>query len=96
MLRARDLPPFAAAIVAGTKAIMTAHIRVPELTGDAPATFSREALIGLLRDELGFTGAIVTDALEMQGAAQVAGGTAGRRRPRRCRPAPTCCASAPT
>jgi beta-N-acetylhexosaminidase len=76
LVRARDLPPFAAAIAAGTKSVMTAHIRVPELTGDQPATFSRSALHGLLRDELGFTGAIVTDALEMSGAARIAGGTA--------------------
>ena len=76
VLRARDLPPFVAAIKAGTKSIMTAHIRVPELTGDAPATFSHEALVTLLREEMGFTGAIVTDALEMQGAARIAGGTA--------------------
>jgi beta-N-acetylhexosaminidase len=69
VLRERDLPPFAAAVRAGVPAIMTAHIRVPELTGDAPATFSPAALRGLLRDELGFTGAIVTDALEMGGAA---------------------------
>jgi beta-N-acetylhexosaminidase len=76
VLRARDLPPFAAAIKAGAKSIMTAHIRVPELTGDVPATFSHQALVTLLREELGFTGAIVTDALEMQGAARIAGGTA--------------------
>ncbi|MEV6344883.1 glycoside hydrolase family 3 N-terminal domain-containing protein [Actinoplanes sp. NPDC051851] len=74
VLRERDLPPFAAAIAAGTRAIMSAHIRVPELTGDAPATFSRAALTGLLRGEYGFTGVIVTDALEMRGAA----GTAAR------------------
>ena len=47
---------------------MTAHIRVPVLTGDLPATFSPEALIGLLRKELGFGGAIVSDGLEMRGA----------------------------
>lgn len=76
LLRARDLPPFAAAIKAGTKSIMTAHIRVPELTGDVPSTFSHQALAGLLREEMGFTGAIVTDALEMRGAARIAGGTA--------------------
>jgi len=76
VLRARDLPPFDAAIKAGTKSIMTAHIRVPELTGDVPATFSHAALVTLLREEMGFTGAIVTDALEMQGAARIAGGTA--------------------
>jgi beta-N-acetylhexosaminidase len=75
VLRTRDLPPFAAAIAAGTKSIMSAHIRVPALTGDQPATFSHRMLTELLRNELGFTGAIVTDALEMQGAAKIAGGT---------------------
>ncbi|MFF5171404.1 glycoside hydrolase family 3 N-terminal domain-containing protein [Micromonospora sp. NPDC000089] len=74
LLRERDLPPFAAAIEAGTRAIMTAHIRVPALTGDGPATFSRAVLVGLLRREYGFTGAVVTDALEMRGAALAAGG----------------------
>jgi beta-N-acetylhexosaminidase len=73
VLRTRDLPPFVAAIEAGAQSIMTAHIRVPELTGDAPATLSRPAL-ALLRDDYGFTGAIVTDALEMAGAAGTAGG----------------------
>ncbi|WIM95576.1 glycoside hydrolase family 3 N-terminal domain-containing protein [Actinoplanes oblitus] len=74
LLRSRDLPPFAAAVAAGAKAVMSAHIRVPELTGDGPATFSRVALEGLLRSEYGFTGVIVTDALEMRGAAGAAGG----------------------
>ena len=74
VLRSRDLPPFTAAVEAGVQAVMSAHIRVPELTGDGPATFSRAALSGLLRDELGFRGAIVTDALEMRGAAASAGG----------------------
>ena len=76
LLRERDLPPFAAAIAAGTKSIMTAHIRVPALTGAGPATFSRAVLIDLLRGEYGFGGAVVTDALEMRGAAQAAGGIA--------------------
>jgi beta-N-acetylhexosaminidase len=74
VLRRRDLPPFAAAIAAGTRAIMTAHIRVPTLTGTAPATFSRAVLVDLLRGEYGFTGALITDALEMRGAAAAAGG----------------------
>jgi beta-N-acetylhexosaminidase len=65
-LRLRDLPPFEAAIRAGTIAIMPSHLRVPELTGDLPATVSRAALTGLLRGELGFTGVIVSDALEMR------------------------------
>jgi beta-N-acetylhexosaminidase len=65
-LRQRDLPPFAAAIRAGTIAIMPSHLRVPELTGDLPATVSAAALGGLLRGELGYTGVIVSDALEMR------------------------------
>jgi beta-N-acetylhexosaminidase len=75
LLARRDLPPFAAAIAAGSQAIMTAHIRVPALTGAEPATFSPAALGPLLRGELGFTGVIVTDALEMQGAQRASGGT---------------------
>jgi beta-N-acetylhexosaminidase len=72
-LRARDLPPFAAAIEAGARAVMTAHIRVPELTGSSPATFSTAAM-DLLRGPYAFQGAIVTDALEMAGSAATAGG----------------------
>ena len=76
VLRERDLAPFAAAIKAGTQAIMTAHIRVPVLTGDLPATLSRAAMVELLRGEMGFTGILCTDALEMHGAAAIAGSTA--------------------
>ena len=47
-------------------AIMPSHLRVPELTGDLPATVSGAALTGLLRGELGFAGVIVSDALEMR------------------------------
>jgi beta-N-acetylhexosaminidase len=65
-LRRRDLPPFTAAIRAGTIAIMPSHLRVPELTGDLPASVSSAAITGLLRGELGFTGVIVSDALEMR------------------------------
>jgi beta-N-acetylhexosaminidase len=65
-LRRHDLPPFEAAIRAGTLAVMPSHLRVPELTGDLPATVSGAALTGLLRRELGFTGVIVSDALEMR------------------------------
>ncbi|GGR71866.1 sugar hydrolase [Micromonospora fulviviridis] len=74
VLRERDLPPFAAVVDAGVRAVMTAHIRVPALTGDGPATFSRAVLVDLLRREYGFTGAVITDALEMKGAALAAGG----------------------
>ncbi|QLQ39655.1 glycoside hydrolase family 3 protein [Micromonospora robiginosa] len=74
VLRERDLPPFAAVVDAGVRAVMTAHIRVPALTGDGPATFSRAVLHDLLRVEYGFTGTVITDALEMKGAALAAGG----------------------
>jgi beta-N-acetylhexosaminidase len=63
-LLARAVPPFAAAVEAGVRVVMTAHVRFPSLGGD-PATFSPE-LIGLLRDELGFEGLVLTDALEMR------------------------------
>ncbi len=66
-LAARELVPFRAAVAAGTLAVMTSHIVVPALDPDLPATLSRRVL-GLLRDELGFTGAIVSDALDMAGA----------------------------
>jgi beta-N-acetylhexosaminidase len=67
-LRARDLPPFAAAIAAGSLAIMPGHLRVPELTGDLPATFSQAAVLGLLRGELGFDGVVISDGMEMKAA----------------------------
>jgi beta-N-acetylhexosaminidase len=66
LLRARELVPFRAAVSAGSAAVMTGHLRVPALDGD-PATVSRSILTGLLRDELGFTGTVVTDALDMAG-----------------------------
>lgn len=64
-----DLHPFKAAVAAGADAVMTAHIVVPALDGSGlPATLSRPILSGLLREELGFDGVIITDALGMQGA----------------------------
>jgi beta-N-acetylhexosaminidase len=65
-LRRRDLPPFQAAIGAGVAAVMPGHLRLPELTGDLPASLSAAAVTGLLRGELGFTGVIISDALEMR------------------------------
>jgi beta-N-acetylhexosaminidase len=65
-VRERDLPPFAAAIAAGAAAVMPGHLRVAGLTGGEPATQSAAALEGLLRGELGFTGVIISDALEMR------------------------------
>ncbi|WP_217182278.1 glycoside hydrolase family 3 protein [Streptomyces sp. AC495_CC817] len=62
----RDLAPFRAAIAAGSRAMMSAHILVPVLDPDLPATLSRSVLTGLLRDELGYDGLIVTDGMEMR------------------------------
>ncbi|EGD43257.1 glycoside hydrolase family 3 protein [Nocardioides sp. WG-D5] len=68
-LEAIDLPPFEAAIDAGIDAIMTAHVTVPAIDPSGePATMSEPILTGLLREEMGFNGLIVTDALDMQGA----------------------------
>ncbi|SCK23023.1 beta-N-acetylhexosaminidase [Streptomyces sp. AmelKG-E11A] len=63
-----DAPPFRAAIRAGVDSVMTAHILFPALdpSGD-PATLSHPIMTGILREELGFEGVIVTDALGMQG-----------------------------
>ena len=72
-IRLRDLPPFVAAVKAGAMAIMPGHLRVPELTGDLPATLSPDAVTGLLRGELGFEGVVICDALEMKAASAVYG-----------------------
>ena len=64
----RELPPFAAAIAAGGRAIMSSHIMVPALDSRLPATFSRAILRAVLRDRMGFGGVVVSDALDMAGA----------------------------
>ncbi|MFC7257533.1 glycoside hydrolase family 3 protein [Streptomyces lutosisoli] len=65
---ALDAVPFRAAIRAGIDSIMTAHIMVPALdpSGD-PATLSHPILTGILREELGYDGVVVTDSLMMEG-----------------------------
>jgi beta-N-acetylhexosaminidase len=63
--------PFRAAIASGVDAIMSAHIAVPALDApDLPATLSPKILTGILREEMGFKGIVVTDALEMGGIAK--------------------------
>ncbi|RSS64796.1 glycoside hydrolase family 3 protein [Streptomyces sp. WAC07061] len=68
-LQARELVPFKAAIEAGTKAVMSAHILVPALDPTRPATLSPQILTGLLRKELRYEGLIVTDGMEMNAIA---------------------------
>jgi beta-N-acetylhexosaminidase len=65
VLRARELPPFAAAIAAGVPAVMTAHILIPRVDEVHPATLSERILRGLLRDELGFGGVVFSDDVGM-------------------------------
>ena len=66
------LIPFRAAIEAGVQSIMTAHIVVRSI-GDTPATMSREILHDLLRGELGYSGMVMTDALEMKAISATVG-----------------------
>ncbi|WP_175408164.1 glycoside hydrolase family 3 protein [Streptomyces sp. TRM64462] len=66
--RTLDAPPFRAAVAAGIDSIMTAHIVVPSLDpAEDPATLSRPILTGILREQLGYDGVVVTDSLDMQG-----------------------------
>ncbi|MGW7004821.1 glycoside hydrolase family 3 protein [Streptomyces sp. NPDC054933] len=70
-LYARELVPFRAALAAGTKAVMSAHILLPAVDRALPATLSPAALTGLLRAPeaeggLGYQGLIATDAVEMR------------------------------
>ncbi len=75
-LETREFAPFGAAIAAGARLVMSAHVAVPALTGDRtlPATLSRVVMEETLRRRLGFRGISISDALDMhalaQGAAQ--------------------------
>ena len=71
-LLAGPLLPFRAAVEAGVAAVMTAHLLVPALDS-VPATLSEAVVTGLLRGELGFDGAVVSDALEMRAISARAG-----------------------
>ena len=65
-ISACEMVPFRAGIAAGTDFVMTAHIAAPSVTGtDEPSTMSYTVLTEKLRQELGFEGLIVTDALSM-------------------------------
>jgi beta-glucosidase-like glycosyl hydrolase len=64
----RDLTPFRAAIIAGTDAVMTAHVAFPAIDpSNAPATLSPAVVDGLLRGTLEFSGLVATDAFNMRG-----------------------------
>jgi beta-N-acetylhexosaminidase len=68
-IRRVECVPFRAAIAADVAFIMTAHVLVPSLDEDQPATLSRRIVFDLLREELGFSGVILSDDLEMKALA---------------------------
>jgi len=80
-MSAVELKPFQAAIQHQVDSIMTAHLTVPAIEPEnIPATVSRRVLTGLLREDLGFKGLVVTDAMDMAGLAkQFASGEASVR-----------------
>ncbi len=68
-LNAIELPPFAAAITAGVDSVMSAHLMIPALDSELPATLSPKIMTEELRHKLGFEGLISTDALVMKAIA---------------------------
>ncbi|MCC6298480.1 MAG: glycoside hydrolase family 3 protein [Anaerolineales bacterium] len=71
-LHAVELPPFTAALTADAKLVMTAHLGILSIDGEnaPPATLSSNILTGLLREELGFKGVVITDAMDMHAIRQ--------------------------
>ena len=73
-IEAVEMVPFRAAIAHDVDSVMTAHMAVPALDpSETPATVSAKVLTGLLREELGFKGLVVTDAMNMNGLAKQVG-----------------------
>lgn len=64
-LRQGELIPFQAGIEAGADAVMMGHLILDQID-DQPALFSYKLVTGLLREEMGFTGVVMTDSLQMQ------------------------------
>jgi beta-N-acetylhexosaminidase len=79
-LNAVELPPFKRAIDAGVDAVMVAHVTVPALDPEPNrvATTSRAIVDGLLKEEMGFKGIVVTDALDMAGLTRLYAKDIGR------------------
>lgn len=75
-----ELVPFRAAIRAGVGGVMTFHGAFTALDSGVPATLSRRVMHDLLREELGFRGLLVTDAMDMQGVMATMGLAEASRR----------------
>lgn len=75
-----ELPPFKRAIDAGVDAVMVAHVTVPGLDSEPNrvATTSRAIVVGLLQEDMGFKGIVVTDALDMAGLTRLYAKDIGR------------------
>ena len=69
-----ELAPFVSAVANGIDSIMTTHIIFTAIDKEYPATLSKKVLTDLLRDELGFTGLIITDGMEMDAVSKNFGG----------------------
>jgi beta-N-acetylhexosaminidase len=80
VLKASALIPFKAAISAQLPAVMVGHVSVPGLTGGLPASLSPAAVTGLLREQMGFHGLVLTDSLSADAIAD-AGFTVERAAP---------------
>jgi beta-N-acetylhexosaminidase len=74
-----DLPPFTAGIDAGAWLVMSGHLDVRAVESGMPASFSKGTVTGLLRDQLGFEGVAVTDAMNMEPARRWPAGEAAVR-----------------
>ena len=79
-LEAVELPPFKRAIEAGVDAVMVAHVTAPALDPDPNrvATTSTSIVDGLLKEQMGFHGVVVTDALDMAGLTRMYADNVGR------------------
>jgi len=79
-LEAVELPPFKRAIEGGVDAVMLAHVTVPALDAEPRrvATTSKTIVTGLLKEEMGFKGIVVTDALDMAGLTRLYASDVGR------------------
>jgi beta-N-acetylhexosaminidase len=69
-LDAVEFVPFRAGIAAGLATIMTAHVLVPALDPDLPATLSRKVVDGVLKKAMGFEGLVISDDLGMKAVAE--------------------------
>jgi beta-N-acetylhexosaminidase len=79
-LKSVELPPFQQAIEAGVDSVMVAHVSIPALDADPNhvATTSPQIVTGLLKNQLGFKGIVITDALDMAGLTRLYAAHIGR------------------